>query len=438
MHWKTAFFVMIVSSQLSAAELEIPKVFVNGEVADAIDFNVNNEYLIDQIEGEIVRTDELLANARWMNADSFGAITKKIDCTTNQSALIEAYQASVFEDHLNFLLTGSCFGAYHYVQTINDEGQSTVGQIQPKNQVVAISSDKTTNPNNRAKLVPRKVTTGRDFFTVGLVSSFGNGLYLDDLEIEMGPDDAWAVLYSRSSNGGLGDVAIKGNAEPSYEQTGVRIQNGAAAYIGGQIEGKASIEGVAQGISIAGDSTANIYGTLIINAELIGLDTFLGGTFNLSLNSGGKIAAVTAIKMNQGGQGFINSSQPDVSIDGGITLLSSSLSIGSSTVISDSATIYVQDSMLNIWNDNSGIDSDRISCAGPSFASVNGLSMNNSNGNGCLDQSGWKVLIDSMLPPSSVSKQSTRVSSKMNPEPQPVAVTKKERLREPSSVTSPF
>jgi len=64
MHWKTAFFVMIVTSQLSAAELEIPKVFVNGEVADAIDFNVNNEYLIDQIEGEIVRTDELLANAR--------------------------------------------------------------------------------------------------------------------------------------------------------------------------------------------------------------------------------------------------------------------------------------------------------------------------------------------------------------------------------------
>jgi len=256
----------------------------------------------------------------------------------------------------------------------------------------------------------------------------------------MGPDDAWAVLYSRSSNGGLGDVAIKGNAEPSYEQTGVRIQNGAAAYIGGQIEGKASIEGVAQGISIAGDSTANIYGTLIINAELIGLDTFLGGTFNLSLNSGGKIAAVTAIKMNQGGQGFINSSQPDVSIDGGISLLSSSLSIGGSTVISDSATIYVQDSTLNIWNDNSGIDSDRISCAGPSFAGVNGLSMNNSNGNGCLDQSGWKVLIDSMLPPSSVSKQSKRVSSKMDPEPQPVVATKieKERLQESSSVTSPF
>ena len=85
-------------------------------------------------------------------------LAKKIDCTTNQSALIEAYHASVSEDHLSFLLTGSCFGAYRYVQTVDDEGQPTGYQVQPKNQVVSISSDKTTNPNNRAKLVPRKIT----------------------------------------------------------------------------------------------------------------------------------------------------------------------------------------------------------------------------------------------------------------------------------------
>ena len=83
------------------------------------------------------------------------------------------------------------------------------------------------------------------------MSSFGNGLYLTDLEIEMGANDPWAVLYSRSSNGGLTDVAIKGNAEPNRAQTGVVIQNGAAAYIGGQNEGKASIESVTTGISNA-------------------------------------------------------------------------------------------------------------------------------------------------------------------------------------------
>lgn len=442
MHWKTAVTVMIISTQLSAGELEIPKVFVNGEVADAIDFNLNNDYLIDKIEEEKIRIDELLANARWNNATPFGAITKKIDCTTNQSALIEAYHASVSEDHLNFLITGSCFGAYRYVQTVDDENQPVVDQVQPKNQVVSISSDKTTNPNNRAKIVPRKITAeGIDYFLASLVSSFGNGLYLTDLEIEMGANDSWAVLYSRSSNGGLTDVAIKGNAEPSRVQTGVLIQNGAAAYIGGQNEGKASIEGVATGIQMLGESMANIYGSLIINAEDRGLATFNGGTFQLSLSAGGKIAGVnSAINLNQGAQGWVNSNSAEVTIEGSISISSSSLAVGGSTVISDSATINLQDSTLNIFNDNSGISSDRISCTGPSFTAVNGLSMNNSNGNGCLDQPSWKVLIDSMLPPLSVSKQSKRLSSKMVLEARPAVEAQivRERLQEPSGVKLPL
>ena len=441
MLWKTALTVMIISSQLNAAELEIPKAFVNGEVADANDFNLNNDYLIDIIEEEKIRTDELLSNARWKNANSEGSISKKIDCTTNQSALIEAYHASVSEDHLDFLLTGSCFGAYRFVQTVDDDNQPTVYQVQPKNQVVSISSDKTTNPNNRAKLVPRKITAGgSDFFLASLVSSFGNGLYLTDLEIEMGANDSWAVLYSRSSNGGLTDVAIKGNAEPSRKQSGVLIQNGAAAYIGGQNEGKASIEGVATGISMLGESTANIYGSLIINAEEVGLGAFNGGSFQISLSSGGKVSAPQSVNLNQGGQGFINSSTADVTIDGNIGMSSSSLSIGGSTVLSDSASIALQDSTLNIYNDNSGISSDRISCTGPSFTAVNSLSMNNSNGNGCLDQPSWKVLIDSMLPPSSVSKQTDTLSSKMVLESRPAGEAKiiRERLQEPLGIKLRF
>ena len=433
MLWKTALTVMIISSQLNAAELEIPKAFVNGEVADANDFNLNNDYLIDIIEEEKIRTDELLSNARWKNATSEGSISKKIDCTTNQSALIEAYHASVSEDHLDFLLTGSCFGAYRFVQTVDDDNQPTVYQVQPKNQVVSISSDKTTNPNNRAKLIPRKITADRDYFVTGLVSSFGNGLYLTDLEIEMGADDAWGILFSRSSNGDATDVAIKGNAEPSRRQVGIQIQNGAAAYVGGQNEGKASIESVAAGISMLGQSRANIYGSLIINAQEQGLAAFNGGSFQLSLSSGGKVTGPASVQLNQGGQGWINSSTADVSIDGNISISSSSLTIGGSTVISDSAIIGLQDSTLNIYNDNSGISADRITCTGPSFTAVNGLSMNNSNGNGCLDQPSWKVLIDSMLPPSSVSKQTDTLSSKMVLESRPAVEPKivRERLQEP-------
>ena len=68
MRWKTGLTVMIISSQLSAGQLEIPKVFINGEVANAGDFNLNNEYLADKIEEEQSRTDELLSDARWKNA----------------------------------------------------------------------------------------------------------------------------------------------------------------------------------------------------------------------------------------------------------------------------------------------------------------------------------------------------------------------------------
>ena len=445
MLWKTALTVMIISSQLNAAELEIPKAFVNGEVADANDFNLNNDYLIDIIEEEKIRTDELLSNARWKNATSEGSISKKIDCTTNQSALIEAYHASVSEDHLDFLLTGSCFGAYRFVQTVDDDNQPTVYQVQPKNQVVSISSDKTTNPNNRAKLVPRKITAGgSDFFLASLVSSFGDGLYLTDLEIEMGANDAWAVLYSRSSNGGLADVAIKGNAEPNRAQTGVVIQNGAAAYIGGQNEGKASIESVTTGIVMRSESMANIYGSLVINAQNGGISTFNGGTFFLTLSPGGKVAVAeggAAISLGDGGEGFISSSTADVSIDGKINLNNSSLHISGDTVISDSSRIEVWfGSNLKIINDNSGITSDRMHCSGPSYATVNGLQMNNSNGNGCLDQSSWKVLIDSVFPPSSASKPSERLSSKRGLEAPPAipAQVVRERLQAPSGVKLPL
>ena len=359
--------------------------------------------------------------------------------------MIEAYHASVSEDHLDFLLTGSCFGAYRFVQTVDDDNQPTVYQVQPKNQVVSISSDKTTNPNNRAKLVPRKITAGgSDFFLASLVSSFGNGLYLTDLEIEMGANDAWAVLYSRSSNGGLTDVAIKGNAESNGAQTGVLIQNGAAAYIGGQNEGKASIESVTTGIRMRSESMANIFGSLVINAQNEGISTFNGGTFFLTLSAGGKVAVAeggAAISLGDGGEGFISSSTADVSIDGRINLNNSSLHISGDTVISDSSKIEVWfGSNLKILNDNSGITSDRMHCSGPSYATVNGLQMNNSNGNGCLDESSWKVLIDSVFPPSSASKPSERLSSKRGLEAPPAipAQVVRERLQAPSGVKLPL
>jgi hypothetical protein len=396
---KLALILLILTSgAASATELSVPKSFVNGEVADAEDFNSNNKYLVEKISEEKAKIDDLLANARWKNAGLNGAAVKTIDCSSNQAALIEAYHANTHEDHLIFLLTGSCFGAYRWVEEINDDGTTAISQTQPKNQVVGIMSDTTVDASNRAKIVPRTLVADREYFVAGLVSSFGNGLYITGIDIEMGADDQWGVLYSRSSNGDLTDVAIKGAAEPTGAHRGVLIQNGAAAYIGGT-GGNAVIEGVDQGIALRGEAMANIYGNLKINANT-GIDAFNGGTFQTSLSGDGKITASTAININQGGQAFINNGNTSVSIDGSISVSSGSISIYGSTVLSTATTINVNSSTLNIWNDNSGITADRVSCSGPSIAGIAGLSMTNNNGNGCLDQAAWKTLIDAAFPSS--------------------------------------
>ena len=216
MLWKTALTVMIISSQLNAAELEIPKVFVNGEVANANDFNLNSNYLVENLKEDRTKIEAIEANARWKNSDESGVVNIEVDCTTNQSALVEAYQSNPSVDHIGFIITGSCFGSIAYVQEVGDEGQPVLGQIQPKNQVVYIQPNLETDPTNRAKIVPRKLTDQNgEYFVSGMFSSFGNGLYLTNLDIEMGADDSYAVLYSRASNGGLSNVTITGAAEPN-------------------------------------------------------------------------------------------------------------------------------------------------------------------------------------------------------------------------------
>ena len=53
---------MIISSQLNAAELEIPKVFINGEVANANDFNLNSNYLVENLKEDRTKIEAIEAN----------------------------------------------------------------------------------------------------------------------------------------------------------------------------------------------------------------------------------------------------------------------------------------------------------------------------------------------------------------------------------------
>ena len=395
-----AIFLLSLPIALSAEEVLIPKTFVNGEIADATDFNTNNNYLIDKIVETKADIANIVANARWANADEKGAVVKKIDCSANQSALIEAYHANVHEDYVIFLLTGSCLGAYRYIEEVGENDEVIINMVQPKNQVVGLISDRTVNPSNRAKLIPRKLVADREYFVAGLVSSFGNGLYINDIDIEMGADDTWGVLFSRSSNGDLTNVSIKGDEE-NGNPYGVLIQNGASAYVGGNDE-NALIEGVDEGIKLRGESMANIYGTLKIKGNT-GISTFNGGTFQLSLSGDGKITAPTALNLNMGGQAWVNNGNTSVSIDGDIEMGSATMMIGGSTIFSASTSILMYNSHFSIINENSGIEASMLECHGVSVVNITGLSLANNGGNKCLDNISWMTMIESAFPSSSSS-----------------------------------
>ena len=244
------------------------------------------------------------------------------------------------------------------------------------------------------------------------MSSFGNGLYITNVDIEMGAHDSWGVLFSRNSNGALTDVSIKGAAEPSGGHDGVAIQNGASAYIGGS-GADSVIEGVDRGIMIRNEGFATVYGTLKIKAN-IGIQTFSSGTFRLSLSGDGKITAPIAIGLNLGGLAYIDNSDAGVSIDGDINLISSTLGIGGNTVLSDSTSISVDNGNLNIWSEVSGIEADRLVCQGVSVVNITTLSLANNGGNKCLDNSSWMTLIESVFPSSSSSSMQKSEMARKN------------------------
>ena len=216
----------------------------------------------------------------------------------------------------------------------------------------------------------------------------------------MGADDTWGVLFSRSSNGDLTNVSIKGDEE-NGNPYGVLIQNGASAYVGGNDE-NALIEGVNEGIKLRNESMANIYGTLKIKGNT-GIATFNGGTFQLSLSGDGKITAPTALNLNMGGQAWVNNGNTSVSIDGDIEMGSATMMIGGSTIFSASTSILMYNSHFSIINENSGIEASMLECHGVSVVNITGLSLANNGGNKCLDNISWMTMIESAFPSSSSS-----------------------------------
>jgi len=377
------YFLVIVAFGLipfgaQSAELALPKIFKNGEVADADDFNANFDYLQGVIAEHAEQLGDVAKNAPWLNR-GYGGVSKEleVDCNQDPDALRVAYQANIHERHLSIRIAGACIGAIDQVEVVDPEGQVFWSYIQPTNQVLEIHIG---NPDEkpRAKLIPR---TMGDVSKVGLVSSFGNGLYLNSLDIEMGADDTWGVLYSRNSNGGLTDVTITGHGTGAG-QVGVYVQFGAAPYL------QATVTGVDYGVyGMKAGSIRMMWSDVTAGISAVEMD---GGQLHLR---GTSMTAPTALLLSNGAQalGYGSALNGDLSVNSGSLANLSGASITGSVSLDTAIVVLSGD----------GIPADiltKVSCSGLSQLQITDRSINNNDGNQCLDKAAWNTLINAAFP----------------------------------------
>lgn len=377
-------FLFATSWSTTAAELEIevevevPKIFADGEVAEAADFNANFDYL----EGKITALNE---GAPWISGTPDGSKLIEVDCSSDPAALVEAYQDNVGIRQLVLAAKGDCYGALDLIPYTNENDEPTVGFIQTKSQSVTIFPQ----DFSILKIIPRPITAGDDNYLVArLVSSFGSMISVSNLSIQLGEDDSWGLLFSRSSNGSVSDVEIIGAAETSQSQVGIRVQNGANTYLV-----NSSIKNVDDGLVVMNGATVNLSGEIVIEAASRGIWGFIEASVQALLSGNSSITAPDAVALTLGSTSWLNGG---ATINGNISVGDSSFVIQSNVVVSENTSINLYNSSFNAWGmdaEIAGLTLDMFSCGGPSNVGVAGLEFTPETGNGCLDSAGWSSVI---------------------------------------------
>ena len=387
-------------------EISVPKTFVDGEVAEAADFNSNFDYLEDALNNR----------APWLTADSSGASTVQVDCSSNPMALVDAYQSNMTVRHLNLAAKGDCYGAIDLYAYTDDDDSPAVTTLQTKGQAFSIF------PQEGAvlKIIPRPILVGEDTYWLSrLYASFGNMLGVSDLTLQMGVDDGYALLFSRASNGDVSNVEITGASETENDQLGIRIQNGANTYVG-----NTSITDVVDGIQLQNASSLYLYGETIIEASNRGIWAFIDASIRTNLSGSARITSPSALSLTLGGTGWFYGSGL---IDGDIGLGESNLVIQGDMTVSSATNVTLNNSAFHAWftdAQTSGLTLDMFSCSGPSTVEVDGLDFRNQDNSGCLDAGGWSNLINTLdtesskPSPDNLSKPIRVPPTQLNPVPQ--------------------
>ena len=380
----TLALVFHVSTQ--ADTLSIPKIFEDGEVAEATDFNQNFEYLRDQID----------SNASWLNRNSDGIKEVNVDCSIDQDALRLAFQANFHVSAVSYYVTGTCFGGLDYIPISAEDGTTSYGRIYPTSHSYSISSNRQAledplNAASRVTIIPR---SAHGVERVALLALQHSHMTLAGVDITMGADDNYGILFGPNSTGELNSITVTGMDNNTL---GIDVVDGGTV----QLKGTSQVTGVHTAIRSKNNSLIRNKGTMYAGGSYAALN-LIGGEWlddeQGRVNLWGTSNSANSLVMDNGAQAALNSLKMGANISvrsastAKINYFGSDLLTANVQLLSSGLTI------ITGVGGNSNYDISRFACSGMSFLNIDTIDVRNQDGNNCLDDAGWSVIINANFP----------------------------------------
>ncbi|RUO45180.1 hypothetical protein [Idiomarina aquatica] len=198
---------LLISLNVSAQQRQVPYQFEENQPAYAEEVNANFDYLTDEID-----------------TATQAEFTQEVDCDADPWGLVKAFNEGAQHTEVNLAATGTCYGDIRLV--LDTEGNPVIDDGIPRRfQVKGQSLNIYPVDDNRVAIVPNPTTGVTD-----LTTSFGGGIYLDRVDISIGADETYGVLFSRNGHGDVLDTTVTGNSLDIAH--GIAVQEGAQVYVG--------------------------------------------------------------------------------------------------------------------------------------------------------------------------------------------------------------
>ena len=357
-------------------------------------------------------------------------IIENVDCTADPYALNRQYVEYSRFSYLLFYIRGDCYGEISSLRLGDENFDAEVAggfNVQEHAQVIAIYQNDADRISGapRPKIIPNPdcalngelinaygaeaaATCSRTY----LFASFGGALYINSVDIEVGPWDNQGILFSRGAQGEVSNSNIT-MAALDYS-SGIRIQHGASPYLNNvAIQGNESVEGQV-GLSMRNNAAAYLYGPISVAGTHIALEMTSGA----SIFSNNRASMTLAVKDNNGNVARIEGS--NITLEGGNALPALNFTNGVAyfkgsglSVINrhinfgESASLVAQSSIIDTnpqLNGSELLEADvarHIQCFGNSDVTLGALRDAENpynrvlinNGTDCLDNAEWTAII---------------------------------------------